>query len=89
VPIKAPILLGEAGLRVRQDSDEVLLGQRLQFDPDRQAALELGRRSLGLATWKAPLAMKRMWSVFIGPYLVATVVPFDERKEVALDALRG
>ena len=34
-----------------------------------------GRRSEGLATWKAPEAMKRMWSVFTGPCLVATVVP--------------
>jgi hypothetical protein len=25
--------------------------------------------------WKAPDAMNRMWSVFTGPYLVATVAP--------------
>ena len=25
--------------------------------------------------WNAPEAMNKMWSVFIGPYLVATVVP--------------
>mmetsp|Transcript_53289 Transcript_53289/g.125095 ORF Transcript_53289/g.125095 Transcript_53289/m.125095 type:complete len:346 (-) Transcript_53289:2169-3206(-) len=34
-----------------------------------------GIRSLGLLRWKAPLAMKRMWSVFTRPYLVDTVVP--------------
>ena len=34
-----------------------------------------GTRSEGLHTWKAPLAMNRMWSVFTGPYLVVTVVP--------------
>ena len=34
-----------------------------------------GSRSEGLATWKAPEAMNRMWSVFTGPYLVETVVP--------------
>ena len=28
-----------------------------------------------MATWKAPEAMNRMWSVFTGPYLVETVVP--------------
>jgi hypothetical protein len=68
-------LLGEARLRVREDPDEILLGQRLELDPDRQAALQLGKRSLGLAMWNAPDAMNRIWSVFIGPYLVATVVP--------------
>ncbi len=34
-----------------------------------------GSRSEGLARWKAPEAMNRMWSVFTGPCLVATVVP--------------
>ena len=34
-----------------------------------------GRRSDGLATWKAPEAMNRMWSVFTGPCLVEMVVP--------------
>ena len=32
-------------------------------------------RSEGLETWKAPAAMKRMWSVETMPYLVLTVVP--------------
>ncbi len=34
-----------------------------------------GMRSVGLLTWKAPAAMKRMWSVRTGPYFVETVVP--------------
>ncbi|MNT37793.1 hypothetical protein D3C72_1739490 [compost metagenome] len=34
-----------------------------------------GIRSLGLARWKAPEAMNRMWSVLTMPYLVETVVP--------------
>ncbi len=34
-----------------------------------------GSRSAGFAMWNAPLAMNRIWSVFSGPYLVATVVP--------------
>jgi hypothetical protein len=34
-----------------------------------------GIRSLGLARWKAPLAMNNMWSVLTMPYLVLTVVP--------------
>ncbi len=34
-----------------------------------------GKRSDGLAMWKAPDAMNRMWSVFTGPCLVETVVP--------------
>ena len=32
-------------------------------------------RSEGFDRWNAPDAMKRMWSVFTMPYLVATVVP--------------
>src|SRR5437867_143649 len=34
-----------------------------------------GMRSEGLATWKAPAAMKRTWSVRTIPYLVVTVEP--------------
>ena len=34
-----------------------------------------GRRSDGLAMWKAPEATNRMWSVLTAPCLVATVVP--------------
>ena len=34
-----------------------------------------GSRSLGFTTWKAPDAINKIWSVFIGPYLVETVVP--------------
>src|SRR3546814_7600386 len=37
-----------------------------------------GNRSEGLATWNAPDAMKRIWSVFTGPYFVATVVRSEE-----------
>ena len=38
------ILLGQARLGVGEDADEILLGQRLQLDPDRQPALELGQQ---------------------------------------------
>ena len=34
-----------------------------------------GIRSAGFATWKAPAAMKRTWSVRTTPYLVVTAVP--------------
>ena len=34
-----------------------------------------GSRSDGFARWNAPDAMNRIWSVFTGPRLVATVVP--------------
>ncbi len=34
-----------------------------------------GKRSDGFATWNAPEAIKRTWSVLTCPYLVATVVP--------------
>ena len=38
------ILLGQAGPGVGEDADEILLGQRLQLDPDRQPALQLGEQ---------------------------------------------
>ena len=44
-------------------------------------------RSAGLATWKAPAAMKRMWSVRTMPYLVVTEEPSTIGEQVALDAL--
>ncbi len=38
----------KAGLGVGQDRDEILLGQRLQFHADRQAALKFGQQVAGL-----------------------------------------
>ena len=58
-----------------QDAPEVAAVERLQFDPDRQSPCNSGKRSEGLAWWKAPEAMNRMWSVLTAPCLVATVVP--------------
>ena len=34
-----------------------------------------GNKSEGFASWKAPDAMNKIWSVLIGPYFVLTVVP--------------
>ena len=34
-----------------------------------------GNKSDGLASWKAPEAINKIWSVLIGPYFVLTVVP--------------
>src|SRR3546814_7335815 len=39
------ILLGQAGLCLGQDADEIRLAERCEFDADRQAALEFGKRS--------------------------------------------
>src|SRR5437879_13273426 len=36
------VLLGERVLGLREDAHEVLLGERLQLDADREAALQLG-----------------------------------------------
>ena len=59
---------GEDALEVRTDSDcsSTRIGKR---------PCSSGIRSLGLLRWKAPLAMKRMWSVRTTPYLVVTAVP--------------
>ena len=48
-----------------------------------------GMRSETLATWKAPAAMKRTWSVRTGPYLVVTCGALDDGQEVALHAARA
>ena len=45
-----------------------------------------GIRSEGFATWKAPDAMNRMWSVRTIPCFVLTVRSLDDRKQVALHA---
>ena len=38
------VLLGERVLRLGEDADEVVLGQVLQLDADREAALQLGHQ---------------------------------------------
>ena len=38
------VLLDEAGFRLGQDADEIVLLQRAQLDADRQAALQLGQQ---------------------------------------------
>jgi hypothetical protein len=48
VPSSAAYCCHQARLGVGQDRDEILLGQRLQLDADRQAALELGQQVAGL-----------------------------------------
>src|SRR5438034_4257148 len=37
------VLLGEGVLGLRHDPDEVVLGERLQLDPEGEATLQLGR----------------------------------------------
>ena len=48
------ILLGQAGAGGRQDADEILLRQRLQFDRIGRRPWSSGSRSAGLAMWKRP-----------------------------------
>ena len=43
------VLLDQAGLGLDQDAGEVVAAERLQLDPDRQAALQLGQQVRGLA----------------------------------------
>ena len=66
------IRLASGSVRMRRRSSRVSA-----FSSTRIGSLPCnsGSRSEGLATWKAPEAMNRMWSVFTGPYLVETVVP--------------
>ena len=41
-PEQRHVLADQAGLGLGEDAPEVLLGERLELDPDRQAALQLG-----------------------------------------------
>ena len=64
--------LASGSVRMRRKSSRV---SGCELDADRQAALQLRQRSDGLASGRRPRQMNRMWSVFTGPCLVATVVP--------------
>ena len=48
------VLLDEARLRLNQDAAEVLLGERLELDADRQPALQLGQQVRGLGHVESP-----------------------------------
>ena len=43
------VLLDQAGLGLDQDAGEVVAVERMQLDPDRQPALQLGQQVRGLA----------------------------------------
>ena len=73
----------ERRLGLDEDAQELRLAEGLELDPDREASLELGIRSDGLAMWKAPAAMKRMWSC--APARAwSPPSSLDDRQEVAL-----
>ena len=81
------ILLGQAGAGLRQDADEVLLRQRAQFDADRQAALKLGQQVGGLGDVERARGDEQDVVGLQRPVFGRDRRPFDQRQQVALDAL--
>jgi len=51
---KRGVLHRESVLRLAEDEDEVVLGQRIELDPDWEATLQFGDKVGRLATWNAP-----------------------------------
>ena len=81
------ILLGQAGPGRRQDADEILLGQRLQFDADRQPALQLGQQVGGLGHVERARGDEQDVVGLERPVFGRDRGPLDQRQQVALDAL--
>jgi hypothetical protein len=54
------VLLGQTGIGLGQNALEVGHRQRIEFDTNRKAALQLGNQVRRLGQVKAPLAMNRM-----------------------------
>ena len=81
------ILLGEAGAGVGEDADEILLGERLQLDPDRQAALELGEQVRGLGDVEGARGDEQDMVGLHRPVFGGDRGALDQRQQVALDAL--
>ena len=61
------VLADEGVLGLREDAHEVLAGQGVSSTRIGKRPWSSGMRSLGLVMWKAPAAMKRMWSVRTRP----------------------
>ena len=54
------VLLDQSILRLGQNSNEILNGQRIEFNANRKPALKFRNQIRRLATWNAPAAMNRM-----------------------------
>ena len=87
VASKRAILLGQAGPGVREDADEIRLGQRLQLDPDRQAALQLGQQVARLGDMEGARGDEQDMVGLHRPVFGGDRGALDQRQQIALDAL--
>src|SRR5688572_21064703 len=81
------VLLDEVGAGVAEDGDEVLLGQRLELDADRQAALELGEHVGRLRDVERAAGDEQHVVGLHRAVLGGDRGALDQRQQVALDAL--
>ena len=84
---QSAVLLGQARPGRREDADEILLGQRLQLDPDRQPPLKLGQQIGGLGDVERARGDEQDMVGLQRPIFGRDRRPLDQRQQVALDAL--
>src|SRR3984957_13254004 len=83
------ILLDEARLGVGQNALEILLGQRFELDPDRQAALKFRQEVGGLGDVEGAGGDKKDVVGLDRAVLGGDRRALDQRQEIALHALAG
>ena len=81
------VLLDQAGLGLDQDAAQVVAAQRLQLDPDRQAALQLGQQVRGLGEVEGAAGDEQDVVGLDRTMLGRDGCPLDQGQQVALHAL--
>ena len=81
------VLLDQAGLGLDQDAGEVVAAERLQLDPDRQAALQLGQQVRRLAQVEGAAGDEQDVVGLDRAVLGRDGGALDQRQQVALHAL--
>jgi len=86
-PEQLPVLLGQRVLRLGENSLEILSRERVQLDADRKASLQLRNQVRRLAHVKRAGGDEQHVIGFDLAVLRVDRTAFDDRKNVALDAL--
>ena len=81
-----PVLFHQARFRLGQDAAQIGAVERLQFDPDRQPALQLGQQVGGLRQMEGARGDKEDVVGLDGAMLGGDRGAFDERQQIALHA---
>ena len=88
-PHQRGVLPGQGIVGFGQDADEIAFGQRLQFHPDRQAALQFGQQVRGFGDVERARGDEEDVVGLDRAVLGADGGAFDQRQQVALDAFAG